>query len=91
MTELDQTAQRLAAALAALEASVPSLVEARDRALQQNARDGAEIARLSAERERLLARIADLEDETRSLAGLTEDVEGRLDGAISEIRQALAR
>ena len=39
----------------------------------------------------LLARIAELEDETRSLAGLTEEVEDRLDGAIAEIRTALGR
>jgi predicted nucleic acid-binding Zn-ribbon protein len=87
MTQLDETAQRLTAALAALESALPALLEARARA----ARDEAEIARLGAERDRLAARIGDLEDETRTLGGLTEEVETRLDGAISEIRQALAR
>lgn len=87
MTELDQTAARLTAALDALEKASGPLLEARARA----ARDAAEIAKLTSERERLLARIADLEDETRSLAGLTEEVETRLDGAIAEIRTALAR
>jgi hypothetical protein len=38
-----------------------------------------------------LARIAELEDENRALAGITEEVEGRLDGAIGEIRAALGR
>jgi chromosome segregation ATPase len=87
MTQLDETAARLAAALDALEAGAAPLVEARARAQK----DAAEIARLTAERDRLLSRIASLEDESRALAGLTETVEGRLDGAISEIRQALAR
>ena len=49
------------------------------------------VAELEAERERLLARIAELEDEIGALSGLTEEVEGRLDGAIGEIRAALAR
>jgi hypothetical protein len=46
---------------------------------------------MSAEREHLLARVAELEDENRSLAGITEEVEGKLDGAIAEIRAALSR
>ena len=37
------------------------------------------------------ARIAELEDESRALASVTEEVEGRLDGAIVEIRAALGR
>ena len=49
------------------------------------------IAELEAEREKLLARIAELEEELAALSGLTEEVEGRLDGAIGEIRAALAR
>ena len=49
------------------------------------------IAELEAERERLLMRITELEDEVAALSGLTEEVEGRLDGAIGEIRAALAR
>jgi hypothetical protein len=39
----------------------------------------------------LVTRVAELEDEARSLSGLTEEVEGRLDGAIAEIRAALGR
>ncbi len=51
----------------------------------------AKVAELTEERERLLARISGLEDENRALAGATEEVEGRLDGAISDIRSALGR
>jgi hypothetical protein len=43
------------------------------------------------ERDRLLARVAELEEDARALSGLTEEVETRLDGAIAEIRTALGR
>jgi hypothetical protein len=46
---------------------------------------------LSQEREGLLTRIAELEEESRALAGVTEDVEERLDSAVAEIRTALGR
>ena len=49
------------------------------------------VAELEAERDKLIARIAELEDEVTALSGLTEEVEGRLDGAIGEIHAALAR
>ena len=87
MSRLEDIAARLAAAIETLEATALPLAEARARA----ARDAATIAGLNAERESLLARIAELEDETRSLAGITEEVETRLDGAIEEIRSALGR
>jgi hypothetical protein len=45
---------------------------------------------LKSERETLYSRIAALEEETRVLAGLTEEVEDRLDDAIAEIREVLA-
>ena len=80
MTKLDTAATRLAQALADLEAIAAPLAEARARA----DKDAAEIARLQ-------ARVAELEDETRSLAGIAEEVDGRLDGAIAEIRSALGR
>ena len=38
----------------------------------------------------MLARIAELEEEIARLSGMTEEVEDRLDGAIGEIRAALA-
>lgn len=87
MAELDQMAAQLTAALDRLEGLALPLAEAKARA-QQNA---AEIEGLKREREQLLARIAELEDETRAIAGVTDEVEGRLDEAITEIRAALAR
>ncbi|HSM97062.1 MAG TPA: DUF4164 family protein [Rhizomicrobium sp.] len=87
MTRLDDTAARLEKALDALEATALPLVELR----AKSKKDAAEISGLTAERESLLARIAELEEETRGLAGITEEVEERLDGAIAEIRMALGR
>jgi hypothetical protein len=49
------------------------------------------VAELEAERERLLEKVAALEEELATLSGVTEEVESRLDGAIGEIRAALAR
>ena len=79
--------ERLTAAIDRLENALRPQVEAQKR----HARDAAEIASLTHERETLLARIADLEEETHSLASANEDVEGRLDGAIADIRAALGR
>jgi chromosome segregation ATPase len=87
MAKLDAAASALKAALDKLEAEATALVEIK----AQAGRDAEDIARMSAEREHLLARIAELEDENRSLAGITEEVEGKLDGAIAEIRAALSR
>lgn len=87
MAELDQTAAQLTAALDRLESLALPLAEARARAL----RSAAEIESLKHEREQLLARITELEDEARAIAGVTDEVEGRLDEAITEIRAALAR
>lgn len=49
------------------------------------------VTELEAERERLLEKVAALEEELAAQSGLTEEVEGRLDSAIGEIRAALAR
>jgi chromosome segregation ATPase len=87
MAKLEAAASALKAALDKLETETVALAQVR----AQGAKDAAEVARLGAERERLLARVAELEDENRSLAGVTEDVEGKLDGAIAEIRAALSR
>lgn len=87
MSRLELAAERLAKALDALELAALPLIEARDSAAAAQAK----IDRLDAEREQLVARVAGLEDEARSLSGLTEEVEGRLDGAIAEIRAALGR
>jgi chromosome segregation ATPase len=49
------------------------------------------VAELEAERERLLEKLAALEEDMAALSGANEEVENRLDGAIGEIRAALAR
>ena len=80
MSRLDLAVERLAKALESLEQAALS-----------RAADSTAVDSFEEERERLVARIAELEEETRSLSGLTEEVEGRLDGAIAEIRAALGR
>ncbi len=83
MSRLDLAAERLAAALEHLEKAADS---AAARAPLASVDSG-----LESERQALLARIAALEEELASLSGITEEVESRLDGAIGEIRAALAR
>ena len=87
MSRLDLAAERLAAALENLEKAADSAGESRPAAPENSAW----IAALESERQQLLERIAALEDELSSLSGITEEVETRLDGAIGEIRAALAR
>jgi chromosome segregation ATPase len=87
MSRLDLAKTRFRAALEALENASGSVGESLDQAAKLPER----VAELEAERETLLARIAELEDEVAALSGLTEEVEGRLDGAMDEIRSALAR
>ena len=59
-------------------------LESLERAVELSAKRGKDVS--AAE-----ARIAQLEDELAALSSITQDVEGRLDGAIGEIRAALAR
>ena len=87
MSRMELAAERLGKALELLEETTAPLAKARDSASGTEKR----ITHLSEEREKLLARVAELEDEVRSLSGLTEEVEERLDGAIEEIRAALGR
>ena len=87
MTRLDAALTRFSAALDSLEARVSACLTASAGADEVRG----EIADLRAEREHLLARVAVLEEESASLAGLTEVVETRLDSAIAEIRAALDR
>ena len=85
MTRLESAKARLSAAIHALEGSVDErLAQARESAAAR-----AEVELLKAERERLHARIAALEDESRAMSGLTAELEQRLDGAITEIRGRL--
>ena len=87
MSRLDLARKRFEAALEGLENAAGSVGESLDQAAKGSER----IAELEAGRQQLQARIAELEDEIAALSGLTEEVEGRLDGAIGEIRAALAR
>ena len=87
MSRLELAKSRFAQALEAVENAAGQVGETLDGA----AKGAEQIAALEAERERLLSRVAELEEEIATLSGLTEEVEGRLDGAIGEIRAALAR
>jgi chromosome segregation ATPase len=87
MSRLDLAQNRFKAALEAVENAAAAVGESLDGAAKLPER----VAELEAERESLLARIAELEDEIGALSGLTEEIEGRLDGAMGEIRAALAR
>jgi chromosome segregation ATPase len=87
MARLEQAAERFRAALAALDKAALPLLEARKSAREAQSR----VEALDAERQQLIARVARLEEDARALSGLTEEVEGRLDGAIAEIRSALGR
>ena len=87
MSRLELARKRLGEALETLEKAAELTVRRAKSAAQAEARVGA----LDGERERLLARIAELEEELAALSSVTLEVEGRLDGAIGEIRAALAR
>jgi uncharacterized coiled-coil DUF342 family protein len=87
MTRLDTARQRFDAALVDLEASAAQIPALRAQAADSRAK----VAELTEERDRLLARIAELEEENRALGGVTEEVGNRLDDAIAEIRGALGR
>jgi hypothetical protein len=86
MSRLELAADRLRHALDALEKfTVPPVGMGEEQALREK------IAVLEAEREQLLTKIAGLEDEVAALSSVTGEIEERLDGAIGEIRAALAR
>lgn len=87
MSRLDVAAERFRKALDSLERNAEIVGELRKSAKDSEARLGA----LATDRERLLARIAALEEEAQALSGLSHEVEDRLDGAIAEIRAALGR
>jgi predicted nucleic acid-binding Zn-ribbon protein len=87
MNRLDLASDRFDAALDSLLRTAEPLSKA-----QKSANDASgRLVSLNEERERLLLRIAELEEETRNLSGVTEEVENRLDSAIAEIRTALGR
>jgi seryl-tRNA synthetase len=80
MSRLDAAMKRFSTALEELQARIAVRLDS-DKAQAES----------DPERENLLARIAALEEESRDLAGLSEEVEVRLDGAIAEIRSVLDR
>jgi len=83
MSRLDLAEKRLAQTLEKLEKAAKTAAKC--------GQDQSGIEALAEERERLLARIAQLEEELAALSSASQEVEGRLDGAIGEIRAALAR
>jgi chromosome segregation ATPase len=94
MEKLGIAAERLTKALNALEEGLVPLDRARDDAADlraQLAEAKAKLADADQERDRLLARIAELEEEQQALTEISEEIETRLDGAIGEIRSALGR
>ncbi len=94
MDKLGIAAERLTKALNALEEGLVPLDRARDDAADLRAQLAEAKAKLDAadqERDRLLTRIAELEEEQQALTEISEEIETRLDGAIGEIRTALGR
>jgi seryl-tRNA synthetase len=87
MSRLDTATARLNAALEALERSAVPLAGAHGKAAAQERK----LTELLKEREVLLARLAQLEEETQALASTNEEIETRLDTTIGEIRAALGR
>ena len=85
MTELERAAEWFQNAVASLERASLPLVESRSALAQADTR----IAALIEERDALLARIADLEEEARAHARLSEEAERRVENAIAEVRNAL--
>jgi predicted nucleic acid-binding Zn-ribbon protein len=86
MTKLAQAQARFSAALDTLDKAI----EDSGVTMRLGSKLKVEMSALKSERETLYSRIAALEEETRVLAGLTEEVEDRLDDAIAEIREVLA-
>ena len=83
MSRLDLAEKRLAQALETLEKAAKGVAG--------RGPDRSESEAFAQERERLLTRIAQLEEELAAISSASQEVEGRLDGAIGEIRAALAR
>jgi hypothetical protein len=83
MSRLDLAEKRLAQALEKLEKAAETAAK--------RGQDQPGVEAMVEERERLLTRIAQLEEELAALGSASQEVEGRLDGAIGEIRAALAR
>ena len=90
MSRLELARERLETALESLEKAAQKASES-PRMADAPAGPDPRLGVLEAERQTLLARAAELEDELAALSSVSQEVEGRLDGAIGEIRAALAR
>ena len=90
MSRLELARERLETALESLEKAAQQASESPRMADVPTTPDP-RLGVLEAERQTLLARAAELEDELAALSSISQEVEGRLDGAIGEIRAALAR
>ena len=84
MSQLEAAISRLDGALDTLESTVQLLADGNAAASQNGG-----TAWLK-EREALLARIAELEEQVRSASSANEEIEVRLDRALGEIRTALS-
>jgi len=91
MSRLELASDRLKTALDSLERGLERGLGARPAGDAGTANLQGRVAELEAERERLLEKLAALEEDMAALSGANEEVESRLDGAIGEIRAALAR
>lgn len=87
MSKLDTATERLDKALKTLDGQVAGLAAVQAGAAASDLK----MAELLSERDVLLARLAELEEESQSLTAANEDIETRLDSAIGEIRAALGR
>ena len=88
MDRLDAARMHLSAALDSLGSRMDEAANLRSAALEPM-REMVEAEAIRVERDRLLARLAELEQESRALGRVTEEVESRLDEAIAEIREVL--
>jgi len=88
MTQLSGALDRLSTALGSLESAAESrLVQAAEG--EGTAEAEALIAELRADRDQLAAELETLRAESTALEEVTDEVAGRLDGAISGIREVL--
>jgi Domain of unknown function (DUF4164) len=88
MNRLDAARMHLSSALDSLSNRMAQAATVRSAALEPM-RDIAEAEAVRAERDRLLDRLTQLEEESRALMNASDDVDARLDGAIAEIREVL--
>jgi predicted nucleic acid-binding Zn-ribbon protein len=82
MSRLDVAAARFDAALENLERAGASV-------RGKGSKGDGKLAKIREERDRLAARVVELEEEARSLEGLTSKMETRIDDAIAEIHAAI--